>query len=494
MTDKATFTRVSATGNLQSLITNYNANLDVLEGALDDSLSLSGKLPNSLTAPLDANSQRIINLADAEAAGDAVTKRQLDAIVAGDIVLEDVKSVDFDTVAPDVATTGRLAWNDTDGTLNLGLKGDSVTLQVGQEQVLRGVNKTGVDLTLAAYPVVRIKGAQGQRVEIERAQASTAALSEGTIGLVTETIANNAEGFVCVMGSVRNINTTGSLQGETWADGDTLWLSQGTLGGVTKVKPASGILCRVGVVEHAHITQGKLYVHVENYSGLQPTLISGTNIKTINSTSLLGSGNIVISGGGVTTNAVTFNNAGTGAASGTTFDGSIARTISYNTIGAASLASPTFTGTPAGPTAAVGTNTTQLATTAFVNAEIANDALVLTGNQTAAGNKTFSGTTALALASTVDAIAIGYRNIPRVTDVLTDGKCFATAAGVTVNTGPAAGTAYSIYNNSAAGIVITQGAGLTLRLGGTATTGNYTLPQRGFITVWFNSTTEAIIL
>lgn len=40
-------------------------------------------------------------------------------------------------------------------------------------------------------------------------------------------------------------------------------------------------------------------------------------------------------GGGTTTNAVTFNNGGAGAASGTTFDGSAARTISYNTIGAA---------------------------------------------------------------------------------------------------------------------------------------------------------------
>jgi hypothetical protein len=36
----------------------------------------------------------------------------------------------------------------------------------------------------------------------------------------------------------------------------------------------------------------------------------------------------------------------------------------------APLASPTFTGTPSGPTAAVGTNTTQLATTAFVKAAI----------------------------------------------------------------------------------------------------------------------------
>lgn len=42
----------------------------------------------------------------------------------------------------------------------------------------------------------------------------------------------------------------------------------------------------------------------------------------------------------------------------------------------APLASPTFTGTPAAPTAAQGTNTTQLATTAYVQTELANvDAL-----------------------------------------------------------------------------------------------------------------------
>lgn len=40
-------------------------------------------------------------------------------------------------------------------------------------------------------------------------------------------------------------------------------------------------------------------------------------------------------------------------------------------IGAAPLASPTFTGTPAAPTATPGTNTTQIATTAFVTAAVA---------------------------------------------------------------------------------------------------------------------------
>lgn len=37
-----------------------------------------------------------------------------------------------------------------------------------------------------------------------------------------------------------------------------------------------------------------------------------------------------------------------------------------------SLDSPAFTGTPTAPTASLGTDTTQIATTAFVKAEIAN--------------------------------------------------------------------------------------------------------------------------
>jgi len=50
-------------------------------------------------------------------------------------------------------------------------------------------------------------------------------------------------------------------------------------------------------------------------------------------------------GGGTTTYSVTFNNGGSGAASGTTFDGSVARTISYNTIGAPSTTGANATGT-----------------------------------------------------------------------------------------------------------------------------------------------------
>lgn len=73
----------------------------------------------------------------------------------------------------------------------------------------------------------------------------------------------------------------------------------------------------------------------------------------------------------------------------------------------ADLASPTFTGTPAAPTANAGTNTTQLATTAFVNAErtatatLTNKTLtspVITGANATITSGSITGITDLAVA------------------------------------------------------------------------------------------------
>lgn len=61
----------------------------------------------------------------------------------------------------------------------------------------------------------------------------------------------------------------------------------------------------------------------------------------------------------------------------------------------APIASPTFTGTPAAPTASQGTNTTQIATTAFVNAEIAAD----TAAKAPLASPTFTGVPAAPTAS-----------------------------------------------------------------------------------------------
>lgn len=171
----------------------------------------------------------------------------------------------FDLTPTQGLQVGRMQWNAQDGTAELRLMGNNVTLQIGQESVVRVVNKTGGDLLEANYQAVRLSGAQGNRLKVSLARADNDANSAETLGLVTETILNNQEGFVTSSGLVRNINTTGSLQGETWADGDVLYLSGTNYGVVTNIKPVAPIhTVIVGYVVRAHATQGEIFVKVDN--------------------------------------------------------------------------------------------------------------------------------------------------------------------------------------------------------------------------------------
>jgi hypothetical protein len=176
------------------------------------------------------------------------------------------ESIQFNTsTSQNADAVGKLVWNDQDGTLDLRLKGNNVTLQIGQESVIRVVNKTGASLNESAYQVVRISSAQGQRLGVVLAQANNDPNSADTIGLVTETIANNQAGFITTSGIIRGINTTGSLQGETWVDGDVLYLSGTTAGAITNVKPSAPTHTVIlGYVVYAHGTQGKIFVKVDN--------------------------------------------------------------------------------------------------------------------------------------------------------------------------------------------------------------------------------------
>jgi len=95
--------------------------------------------------------------------------------------------------------------------------------------------------------------------------------------------------------------------------------------------------------------------------------------------------------------------------------------------------------------------------------------------------------------------AVGYRNIPQnaktgsYTLLASDvGKSIPnTTGGWTVNNSVnAGGDVVLLYNNSGSDQTITQGSGVTLRLAGTATTGNRTLAQRGLATLYFNSASD----
>jgi len=176
----------------------------------------------------------------------------------GSVTTSDLNTdhVDFNT-AGGTDAVARLIWNDTDGTLNLGLKGGNVVLQVGQEEVLRALNATGS--TMTSGQVVYITGASGQRPTVALAQGNAEATSTKVIGIVTETIANNAQGFVTTAGLVRGVNTS------AFAEGAVLWLSASTPGAITSTRPtAPNHAVLVGYCVRSHATDGIIYVMVQN--------------------------------------------------------------------------------------------------------------------------------------------------------------------------------------------------------------------------------------
>jgi hypothetical protein len=174
-------------------------------------------------------------------------------------------SIDFNISSSLDNKEGRLTWNDNDGTLNLGLKGGVVNLQIGQEQVIRVINKTGSDLLESEYKVVRVRnssegGAQGQRLAVVLAQANIKSNYSDILGLVTENINNNQSGFITSNGLINNINTTGGS--ENWQDGDILYLSETNAGSVTNIKPLNNPI-QIGYVIYAHSNEGKIYVKLD---------------------------------------------------------------------------------------------------------------------------------------------------------------------------------------------------------------------------------------
>jgi hypothetical protein len=63
----------------------------------------------------------------------------------------------------------------------------------------------------------------------------------------------------------------------------------------------------------------------------------------------------------------------------------------------------------------------------------------------------------------------------------------------TLGSGFVTGDTLSVYNNGTGNITIAAPGGITLRLAGTETVGQRTIPRRGLATLIFVSSTEVVI-
>jgi len=171
---------------------------------------------------------------------------------------------------------------------------------------------------------------------------------------------------------------------ETVADGATdpargLYFkvtSSATLSATRTLTIAPNTVSRLQFIENA--TTGSQIITIKQGSGSTVNIANGQTKA------------VYMDGAGSGAKVVdAFASFGVGALNGLTFptaDGSNGQVIQTNGSGTlsfatvdlstkANIASPTFTGTPAAPTASAGTNTTQIATTAFVTTAVSNDVL-----------------------------------------------------------------------------------------------------------------------
>lgn len=150
----------------------------------------------------------------------------------------------------------------------------------------------------------------------------------------------------------------------------------------------------------------------------------------------------------------------------------------------APLNSPAFTGTPTAPTATVDTNTTQLATTAYVVGQGYLKSSTAASTYAPLASPTFTGVVS-DTAGPIRAIPQNSRTAAYTLVASDAGKHISiTTGGVTVPAGVfSVGDAITVYNNSGSSQTITQGSTVTLRQVGTANTGNRTLAQYGLVTL-----------
>jgi hypothetical protein len=182
-----------------------------------------------------------------------------------------IRSDKFDFIkfntAPNATTSeiGTLIYNDTDGTLDLKISND-VTMQIGQEQLKRVLNKTGSTITNGS--IVYINGSQGNRPTIAKTSINTQSTAK-VDGVATEDILNNEYGFICTSGIVRGLNT------KDLGEGTPIYASNN--GAFTAVEPLDGLRRHViGVVIKDHVNDGWILVDHDESIYMLGNLVNAT--------------------------------------------------------------------------------------------------------------------------------------------------------------------------------------------------------------------------
>lgn len=164
--------------------------------------------------------------------------------------------VDLDLSGTVPLGVGRLQWNSSFGTPEVGLIGGNITAHIGQHLHSYVTNDEGSPLVKG--DVVYLFGASGDRASVKKASNITEETSSRTLGVVAEAIGTGQNGFVTAFGVVDRLDLS------AYSPGDILWLSA-SAGKFTNIRPTPpSNLVFIGVVARANAGNGQLFVSVQN--------------------------------------------------------------------------------------------------------------------------------------------------------------------------------------------------------------------------------------
>ena len=128
-------------------------------------------------------------------------------------------------------------------------------------------NQSGA--TIYRGTIVYLSGSTGNLPLITKSQANAESTSAGTFGAVVDNIANNADGYVCTIGTLTNLDTrssaTNPFTNDTLVDGDTIYLDPNNAGYITRTKPsAPNHIVYIGKVIRTHPTLGAIVYRIQN--------------------------------------------------------------------------------------------------------------------------------------------------------------------------------------------------------------------------------------
>jgi hypothetical protein len=171
-------------------------------------------------------------------------------------------------------------------TRNLTINGVTYDLSADRSWVIAATASTLQHAVKAGEAMTKgqavyVSSADGTNMIVSKASNATEATSSKTMGLISQTLATNGQGFVITEGLLAGLNTS------TATAGDPVWLGTGgnLIYGLINKPAAPAHLVFIGIVTRANVSNGEIFVRVQNGFELQElhnvAIASPTNGQTL---------------------------------------------------------------------------------------------------------------------------------------------------------------------------------------------------------------------